>query len=70
VERLEPYLEALKTGRRPRSVLDWIRRETGYATLRELVRGERELSHEALDQVDRRQSTTYLRAALVRHGVL
>jgi hypothetical protein len=70
VGRLEPYLEALKTGPKPRSVLDWIRRETGCATLRELVRGERELSHEALDEVDRGQSTTYLRAALVRHGVL
>jgi hypothetical protein len=70
VGKLEPYLAALKTGPKPRSVLDWIRRETGYATLRELVRGERELSHEALDQVDRGQSTTYLRAALVRHGVL
>jgi hypothetical protein len=69
VERLEPYLDAMRDGPRPWSVLNWMR-GSGYRTLAELVRGERELSHEGLDTVNRGQSTSYLRAAFVSTGVL
>lgn len=70
VAQLEPYLQALVDGPRPWSVLNWISVSAGYDTLVELVHGELELSHEGLDSVKRGQSTTYLRAALVRTGAL
>lgn len=70
VERLAPYLTALRDGAKPWSVLSWMRLSPGCRTLVELTRGELELSHEGLDTVARGQSTHYLRAALVRAGVL
>jgi len=36
----------------------------------ELACGTREISHEALDRLDRGMTTSFLRAALVSHGVL
>lgn len=70
LERLAPYLAALRDGPKPWSVLNWMTVSAGYRTLAELTRGELELSHEGLDTVERGQSTAYLRAALVRAGVL
>lgn len=70
VERLAPYLTALRDGAKPWSVLNWMTVSAGYQTLAELARGETELSHEGLDSVRRGQSTAYLRAALIRAGVL
>lgn len=70
VAQLEPYLAALRDGPKPWSVLNWMTVSAGYQTMTELAHGEIELSHEALDAVERGQSTTYLRAALVRAGVL
>jgi hypothetical protein len=70
VERLAPYLSALRDGAKPWSVLNWMTVSAGYRTLVELTRGETELSHEGLDTVQRGQSTAYLRAALIRAGVL
>jgi hypothetical protein len=70
VERLAPYLAALRDGTKPWSVLSWMTLSAGYRTLVELTRGELEPSHEGLDTVARGQSTAYLRAALVRAGVL
>jgi hypothetical protein len=70
VARLEPYLAALRGGAKPWSVLNWMTVSAGYQTLVELIRGEVELSHEGLDAVQRGQSTAYLRAALIRTGVL
>ena len=64
------YLTALKDGAKPWSVLNWMTVSPGYRTVGELVAGSVALSHEALDDVDRGQSTRYLRAALVRHGAL
>lgn len=70
VERLAPYLAALREGAKPWSVLSWMTGSDGYRTLVELARGEVELSHEGLDTVRRGQSTAYLRASLVRAAVL
>jgi hypothetical protein len=70
IERLSPYLAALRDGPKPWSVLNWMMVSAGYRTLGELARGEVELSHEALDTVQRGQSTAYLRAALVGAGAL
>jgi hypothetical protein len=53
VERLAPYLAALRDGAKPRSVLSWMTGSDGYRTLGELARGEVELSHEGLDSVRR-----------------
>lgn len=70
VAQLQPYLSALRDGTQPWSVLNWMTVSRGYDTLRELVAGTVVLSHRALDDLDRGQSTRYLRAALVRHGAL
>jgi hypothetical protein len=59
VARLEPYLDALREGPRPWSVLNWMGVSAGYLTLAGLVRGELELSHEGLDTASRGQSTSY-----------
>src|SRR5207302_1602067 len=40
----------------------------GYETVVEFATGARELSHEALDQLTRGMTTSFLRAALVTHG--
>lgn len=70
IAQLQPYLSALRDGAQPWSVLNWMTVSRGYDTLRELVTGTVPLSHKALDDLDRGQSTRYLRAALVRHGAL
>jgi hypothetical protein len=70
IARLEPYLHALGDGPQPATTLKWIARSGGYETVIELATGARELSHAALDQVNRGMTTTFLRAALVTHGVL
>jgi hypothetical protein len=70
VARLEPYLAALRDGPKPWSVLNWMTVSAGYQTLVELVAGRVELSYEGLDGVGRGQSTAYLRAAVVRAGVM
>jgi hypothetical protein len=70
VARLEPYLRALGTGPQPATTLKWMGYSAGYETVVELATGARELSHQALDQVNRGMTTSFLRAALVTHGVL
>ena len=70
IARLEPYLRALGDGLQPATTLKWIARSGGYETVIELASGAREVSHAALDQVNRGMTTTFLRAALVTHGVL
>ena len=70
VEALKGYLAALADGPKPWSVLHWVGYSRGYKTLLELITAAIPLTHEALDSVDRGQSTIFLRAALVRHGAL
>ena len=70
ISRLEPYLQALAAGPRPWTALKWMVYSRGYETVIELACGARELSHEGLDGLDRGMTTSFLRAALVSHGVL
>ena len=70
VARLQPYLEALRNGPEPRSVLNWMGVSAGYQTVLDLAAGRVEISHEGLDRVERGQTTRYLRGALIRAGVL
>jgi hypothetical protein len=67
---LDPYLAALSEGPQPSTTLKWMGYSPGYETVIELATGARELSHEALDHVSRGMTTSFLRAALVTHGVL
>jgi hypothetical protein len=69
IARLEPYLAALECSPSPGSVLQWLAK-TGGRTLADIASGSIELSHEALDALDRGNSTRDLRAALVHAGVL
>ena len=70
IARLEPYLVALGSGPQPSTTLKWMGRSPGYETVIELATGAREISHRALDDVQRGMTTSFLRAALVTHGVL
>lgn len=70
VVALKGYLDALVENPKPLSVLRWMGKSRGYQTLADLLAGALALTHEALDGVERGQSTIFLRAALVRHGAL
>jgi hypothetical protein len=70
VSRLAPYLAALASGPQPWTTLKWMAYSRGYVTIVELASGARAISHRALDEVDRGMTTSFLRAALVSHGVL
>lgn len=70
VEALHGYLTALAASPNPLSTLNWITTSPGVQTLRELLSGQLPLTHEALDQLDRGETTRYLRAELVKHGAL
>ncbi|MFZ2112687.1 MAG: hypothetical protein WAU77_03010 [Solirubrobacteraceae bacterium] len=70
VTALKGYLAALAENPKPYTVLRWMGKSKSYETLLELLAGTLALTHEALDGVDRGQSTIFLRAALVRHGAL
>ncbi|MGA2166406.1 MAG: hypothetical protein ABSH36_18345 [Solirubrobacteraceae bacterium] len=69
IARLEPYLATLERSPRPLSVLQWLAKPGGR-TLTDIAAGTIELSHDALDAVDRGKSTDELRAALVHADVL
>lgn len=72
VSRLEPYLDALAGSRTPRSAVMWLRYSPAAQLLREILAGELDLTHEALDQRDGAGTTavTFLRAAFVEHAIL
>jgi hypothetical protein len=70
IARLERYLRALGDGPQPSTTLKWMGYSAGYETVVELATGARELSHRGLDDVRRGMTTSFLRAALVTHGVL
>jgi len=69
IARVEPQLAALEQSPNPLSVVQWLAKPGGR-TLADIAAGRVELSHEALDALDRRKSTEDLRAALVHAGVL
>jgi len=70
VRQLEPFLRALERSPNALTVLQRLHKPGHAVTLRELVSGELEVSHAALDGLNRGNSTEHLRAALVHAGVL
>jgi len=69
IARLEAHLTALERSRNPLSVLQWLAKPGGRS-LADLAAGRVELSHQALDALERGKSTEDLRFALVHAGVL
>lgn len=69
IARLEPHLTRLQASTNSLSVLAWLAKPGGR-TLADLAAGRVDLTHEALDALDRGKSTDDLRAALVDAGVL
>ena len=72
VVRLRPYLDALIASPQPRSALLWLRTSPAADILGAMIAGRLEIGHETLDELEhgRSDATTFLRAALVEHGVL
>jgi hypothetical protein len=72
VMRMRPYLDALIASPQPRSALLWLRASPAAEILCAMIAGSLEIGHETLDDLEhgRSDATTFLRAALVEHGVL
>jgi hypothetical protein len=69
IARLDAHLTALEQSPNPLSVLQWLAKPGGR-TLGDIAAGRVDLSHQALDALERGKSTEDLRAALVHAGVL
>ncbi|MDQ1308550.1 MAG: hypothetical protein QG671_4385 [Actinomycetota bacterium] len=65
-----PVFEAIVAARNPRTALNWLRKGAGAAVLAEIVTGQLEVSHDALDAHPHRQGADYLRHVLVASGAL
>ena len=65
-----PVFEAIIAARNPRTALNWLRNGAGAAVLAEIVTGQLEVSHDALDAHRHRHGADYLRHVLVAGGVL
>jgi len=72
VAHMRPYLDALIASPQPRSALLWLRASPAAPILGAMIAGSLEIRHETLDELEhgRSDATTFLRAALVEHGVL
>ncbi len=72
VARMRPYLDALIASPQPRTALLWLSTSPAARTLSEMIAGHLEICHETLDELEhaRSDAITFLRAALVEHGVL
>ena len=72
VARMRPYLDALIASPQPRSALLWLQTSPAAEILGAMIAGSLEIGHETLDELEhgRSDATTFLRAALVEHGVL
>jgi hypothetical protein len=72
VMRIRPYLDALIASPQPRSALLWLQTSPAAEILGAMSGGSLEIGHETLDELEhgRSDATTFLRAALVEHGVL
>ena len=72
VARMRPYLDALIASPQPRSALLWLQTSPAAEILGAMIAGSLEIGHETLDELEhgRSDATTFLRAALVQHGVL
>lgn len=69
IARLQPHLATLERSPNPLSALQWLALPGGR-TLADIAAGRVELTHEALDALERGKSTEDLRAAFVDAGVL
>jgi hypothetical protein len=69
---MRPYLDALIASPRPRSALLWLGASPAADILGAMIAGNLGIRHETLDELEhgRSDATTFLRAALVEHGVL
>ena len=65
-----PVFEAIVAARNPRTALNWLRNGAGAAVLAEIVTGQLEVSHDALDTHRHRHGADYLRHVLVAGRVL
>lgn len=62
--------EAFLAAQQPRSIHAWLDRSPGRLILRQLARGELELTHQALDALPSTPSLEHLRALLIAAGAL
>ncbi|NDL57850.1 hypothetical protein [Phytoactinopolyspora mesophila] len=67
---LNGVLEAICAARTPRAALNWLRQGAAAAVLTELVSGQLQLTHEALDAHPHPKAADYLRHMLVASGAL
>lgn len=65
-----PVFEAIIAARNPRTALNWLRNGAGAAVLAEIVTGQLEISHDALDAHRHKRGADYLRHVLVAGGIL
>lgn len=72
VTRMRPYLDALIASPQPHSAFLWLRASPAAEILGAMIAGSVEIGHQTLDELEhgRSDATTFLRAALVEHGVL
>ena len=72
VTRMRPYLDALIASPQPHSALLWLQTSPAADILGAMIAGSLEIGHDTLDELEhgRSDATTFLRAALVEHGVL
>lgn len=67
---LQALYENLASTERPGSVIGWLDKSDAPAILRELGRGQRPLTHSALDELPEGKPLNHLRAVLVATGAL
>ncbi len=67
---LQPLHQALADTNRPMTALNWLKRPTVRATMAELARGDRPLTHTALDELAPSKPIEHLRSMLVATAIL
>ena len=68
--QLQPVVDALDIGGRPRSIIGWIHDSGWSETLSAIARTEGRITHRTLDELPQTPSVAHLRAVLVHLGVL
>jgi len=68
--QLQPVVDALDFGGRPRSIIGWIHDSGWSETLGAIARTEGRITHRTLDELPQTPSVAHLRAVLVHLGVL
>lgn len=62
--------ETLTSADRPHTVLGWLSKNTASTVLADLAKGERQLSHQALDEMPHSKPIEHLRSVLIATGAL